>query len=137
VEKDSNEDSYVSRSTDSLDEKQYTLFQEKAILAFRILAQAASELHEQGIELLQSTVSVGVPGFSFPKVVSLASPSIKPDALKELLTLLGRDADFAINQAQTVIHMAMYQIQKERAAQCDACPDKDDCDHRAETDTVQ
>ncbi len=127
---------YITKSPSPLDEEQYRIFQEKAIEAYMRLVPAASSLGELDVELLQATVSVKVPGAEYPKIITLASPNLHPEALRQLLETLGRDARLAVTQSQTIIQLVIYNARKAKAEECLKCPDREECDHRVENETV-
>ena len=127
---------FVGPSQDVMSDAQINHLNNSSVEAFRRLAAVAVTLSEVGAELIQATVSIQIPGIQTPKLVNLASPNILPEALKELLELLGSSAEFGVNQSQIVIQMATYQARKEQAAKCAQCPDREDCDERTENEIV-
>ena len=130
-------DSFIGNSSDNLTQEQYAFFQNAAVSAFRLLSDASESLDEIGAGLIVATVSIRVPGCDNPKLVSLASPNIKPEVIRELYEFLGRDPDMGVDQSQMIIQMATYQTHKEQVEKCAQCPDREECDERIDKETIQ
>jgi hypothetical protein len=108
------------------------MYTTKAVEAYNILSEATEYLSAGTVNLITATVSITLPGEEYPKVVVISNPSIDPDALKDVLETIGKEADLAVAHSAHVVAAAI-EAAKIRSAtngqreECQGCPDRSEC----------
>lgn len=128
---------FVSKEGERLNKQQGSYLSSKAVEAYMAIGEAADKLSSIGVHILHATIAVNIPGVELPKVLNVARPSMKTEALVELLQLIGGEAQAAADQAAIIEIMAALKLKQEIEDTCENCPDKDTCDERSKNATIQ
>jgi len=120
-------------SQEEMTKEQLEHFANTSVMAFESLAHFTTYLNAIKVNLLMAVLSVQVPGCETSKVkgsvVVLGNPGLDPEDLKDLIETLGKDADFSVRQAQTVVALAIEKSIAEEKPSCDNCPSRDTCEN--------
>jgi len=107
-----------------LNDEQAKFLHDRAVLAQQMIMELQRYMGPAGLEVIQLSVAVSVPD-SDQRVLVVANPDLKPDALKELLESFGQNADAVVSQARSVVNSAiMHAAENEN---CEDCPLRDSC----------
>ena len=115
-------------------QEQNVHFADVSVQAFEMLCDVTDFLAKIGVNLLQATVSIKVPGEQYPKLMVMANPGLDPEDLKQLIEAIASDSDQSVKQAQTLAALASARaLMKDMGPagdipkDCEGCPAKDDC----------
>ena len=118
---------YVKDSAENpLKKGQLVYFRDKSIDAYRTMLDVSLFLAKQEILITHMVVAVRIPDAE-SRVVILANPGIKPDALRELIKTLGDSAEEVVFQSQTIREMSNMKAYYDQENKRDECEKRDEC----------
>ena len=127
---------FVVPNQEKLDQSQQEYMGKAAVDAYLALGLLSDQLTGVGVHIIQVTVAIDIPGAKSPKLVNVARPGMPPDALRQLLELLGKESIASVAQAEIVEAMARERVNDIVVGKCAECPDKGTCDKRVSNDRV-
>ena len=128
---------FVNKTGDKLNKQQSEHLSQRAVDAYIAIGEASDKLFDKGVHILQATIAVNIPGQELPKVLNIARPGMKSEALVGLLQLIGGEAQAAADQAAIIEIMAALKIRSAVEDACEKCPEKDTCEKKVGNATIQ